>query len=416
MNFLQITGFIITVVVVVVGEDISSAKGQTGRSESGRGTATDREREALRMLERGEHVKAAREFEALWAEHPESPHLLLRAATARRDAGHAAHAVAYQGIYLARVGLDATSRAHVESTFAAARQLLTPVHVAMNLSPRSATEVTIVAERADAPPLTTVVRATRRGAEARLALEPGPWRIRVQAPGLESEVKDVVVTGVPATITLEVWRAGAVPMRASKPRQRSSVLEKRVTRAVLMTGGALGAATGAAIAGVGEWRLLMLTGCEEARVPVHCRISLRDGLRMRETGVLVGGAGLGLLVGGSIWFAPGRIVRRKLWTGQVAVGAALLIAGVATMPAASVRFNVPNRGEIRDWYDHVEMSASMLPHALATGAAGLGLGMVTSGTLSLIVQRGLVRRESRVPRAAAQIGPTGVQLTVSGSF
>lgn len=386
-------------------------------------SARDQERWAIRLYERGEYVKAARVFEALWAEHPEAPHFLLNAAISRRDAGQWSHAVAYQEDYLSRIKFSAESRARVESEFEAAKQQLTPVQVSMQFSPTSVTEVTIIAEWLTPnasrvrPPLKVRGQVVEHGGEARLALEPGEWRLTAHVPGHEIATQVLVVTGVPMATTMSLAPLGMPTTPASQPARA----RRRWPQGGLSTGVALialggsGMVVGAAIAATAGHELRSST-CGGWTQDGSCQMWLRDGVRLRDTGLGVAGAGLGLVVGGLVWMAPTRTMRTGLWAAQVSLGGVLAIASSISIRAVSTPFNDANTGMIADWSQHYVEYADMTPHAIVSNALGLGLGLVTSGTTSLLVQGALGWRRARATRAAVQPGATGVQLSVSGAF
>lgn len=383
----------------------------------------------MRLYEQGYHILAAEAFERLWAEHPHQPRFLLNAAAARRDAGQFAHATVYKDNYLSRVQLDDQTRRRVEASFAGMRERLTPVHVTMSLSPDSATDVTIVAERVahagQAPPPLTVPVKGIAGGRARLELDRGEWILRARAPGRDGTAVHVVVGESPIFVTIALQPTGTAPMRLVDGRRdrRRPPARERVASIALASAGGLSVFVGYSATGAGGAAVRRLADCTDLDLSIDapgpfgwfdqpCAVSLRNGLRLRDVGVGVGAAGLGLLFGGLTGLLPTPLLRRRLLIAEVAFGGSLVVAGAIALPLASVAFNVDNQAYIESWHDHYRRHAPMVGHALAAHALGLGLGLVASSSVGLA----LGRRFPRLPRAVARLGPGGAQLTLSGSF
>ena len=390
------------------------------------GEKDERAGEAANYYSRGRYVEAALEFEGLWRDFPGEPRFLFNAAASRYAAGHYAHTVAYLAEYLGREEIVGEDRKEAQAQLDEARNKVTGLQVKVTMPAGASGEVRVVAKHvargaSDLRP--ELVAAARRGGDVATAvvqLEPGSsWVVRAEAEGLVAASQQVEVTregyqqvALQLTATATAVEGPAGPKEGVRPETR------RALKIGLAAGGGAAAAVGVGLLAAGAIKRGRSADCDsEGGGELACKQALAQGLRTRDAGFAVLGAGVGLLAGGLTWLSGDAPRRRTLWLAQAGVGGLALIGGAAWLTVSSNKFNAANTGPIADWSSHYAAVGGSRGHAAAAMVFGLGAGLVGSAVTGLLVQR--KRGGTGMARALRVDGlamPGRAGLMLSGRF
>lgn len=387
----------------------------------------ERAGQASTYYSRGRYVEASLEFEGLWRDFPDEPRFLFNAAAARYAAGHYAHTVAYLGEYLAREEVVGEDRKEAQAQLEEARNKVTGLQVSVAIPAGASGEVTVVVKPVARgasdlrPELMVPTRRSSDMATAMVQLEPGSsWVVSAMAAGLEGRSQEVEVTREPgqkvslqlAAPTTPVEERGAGPKRAGGGQLnhvRALKIGFGVSSGVVVAG--------LVAAGVGVSKRNRAEECDSAAGSLGCRQELAVGLRTRDAGAAVIGAGFGLLAGSIVWVSKDARKRRNAWLAEASVGGLALIGGAVWLTVSSNKFNGANIGPITDWGSHYADVGASRGHAVAATVFGLGAGLVGSAVTGLLVQRkrgGTARARALRIDGLAMPGRAG--LMVSGRF
>lgn len=398
----------------------------------------ERAAQASDYYAKGRYVEASLEFEGLWRDFPGEPRFLFNAAASRYIAGHYAHTIAYLTEYLARGDVQGDDRKEAQAQLDEARNKVTPVKVTVTLPAVATGEVTVVAQHVARgasdlrPDLPFPARVSGASAEAVIQLEPANWILRAQGPGYAPAERRVAITRtaeqqVALTLTAAAAQSGAVP--ASEPTETEVPPDvARKLQIGLAVGGTVVGAVGVAVLAVGAVKRKSAENCSTAATAEvsadeatgACRESLMLGLRRRDAGAGVLGAGVGVLVGGLTWLARDSKQRRAAWIAEATIGGLALVGGAVWLQTSSSAFITANTAKTAEpWPDHYAKYGGAGGHAASAAIFGLGAGLITSAVTGLIVQRkyrGPRRTALRSLRLDASGGTGRAGLVLSGRF
>ena len=361
------------------------------------GEKDERAGEAANYYSRGRYVEAALEFEGLWRDFPGEPRFLFNAAASRYAAGHYAHTVAYLAEYLGRDEVVGEDRKEAQAQLDEARNKVTGLQVKVTLPAGASGEVRVVAKpvaRGASDLRPELVMSARRGGDVATAvvqLEPGSsWVVRAEAEGLVAGSQQVEVTrdGYQQVALQLTATATEGPGAGPKREERVSAGTARALKIGFAAGGGAAAAVGVAVLAAGAVKRGRSADCDsDARGELACKQELAQGLRTRDAGAAVFGAGVGLLAGGLTWLSQDARKRRSVWIAEATAGGLALIGGAAWLTVSSNEFNAANTGPITDWRSHYAAVGGSRGHAAAATVFGLGAGLVGSAVTGLLVQR-----------------------------
>ena len=276
----------------------------------------DMNERALDLYDEGRFAEAAAVFEAIAAQDPK---MYFEAGQMRFAAGHMAHASRHFEAYIAS-GLDDDARYIARTRLA--KVALSTRRIEVRLTPVGV-DASIVARRLDDPADRTrpeLVTPAVAGS-ASLRLDPGPWELRVEAPGFLALRQVLEVRAANPTVVLQLVPVPAATSPASTADRAAPARELRRGRAqtavgaVMLPLGLVGLGGFVAVA-VGYGR----TG-DEYRGHGHdgylCNdIAALGDLRTRargQTGAMagLGVASVGLLAAGTVWLVRGQGTLRR---------------------------------------------------------------------------------------------------------
>ena len=348
------------------------------------------------LLDDGEPAAAAGVFETLWLRERD-PAALAYAGLSRARAGHAAHAVAYLTEALAG-GLPPHLAEAARAGLAEARRHVRLVAIHLHLQGDGPLQLAWTRPGHATPTLRIQISPPPGAHIVPVALDPGPWLVEVRR-GAWSVAHTLTVT--PDLRELTVTEPATPTKSAPNPRLRPLRL------AGLISGGGT-AVLGAALLAAGQARiqsdLEFLTDPSKCSFTTGCSRRL-DGATWRAAGAGLLGAGLGITTSALGTLLKTSRARRIAWSIDLAVGGALLgssffggLAGAAFNRASA---HPRTTGELLE---------PLARHTSAAALLGLGLGLASSATLALVLDRPNARRT----RLRAHLSPTG--LTLVGQF
>lgn len=384
------------------------------------GTKEERATAAAAYYSQGDFVRAALGFEGLHVDYPQDRNFLFNAAASRHAAGHEAHAVAYTQEYLALASLAPEDRKEAQVQLQESEAGVATLSVTVSAATGEPAAFTLVArhvarESGDIRPELSFPASS--GAPTTLKLDPGVWTIHARGEGYVDSEQRVELTrgGAPPAISLEMARtpvADSTPV-APQPKDFPPAVARRSLLGFSAVGG-ITAVTGAVVLGVGAAGVGKASTCtSDNQTP--CTDKLRDGLLLRDLGVTVLGAGVGLLVGGATWKARSAATRRKAWIAEAAAGGAALIAGMVLVPMTLRGFNKANDADqipADGWTAHHDAYRHSAGHAVGSLLFGLGVGTLVSAGTSL----GIQRKHTGKLQVGGMAGRGQLGLTLSGRF
>lgn len=384
------------------------------------GTKDERAAKAAANYAQNRSVEAALGFEGLWKDYPAEVDYLFNAAVSRYAAGHNAHAVAYTREYLAQPQLAAEDRKAAEAQLREALTEVAPVTVTVTTAPGGSNAITVVAqhiarESGDLRP--ELLFSATPGAPLELQLDPGSWTIRAQGPGLVTVEQRVdVLKGGKGAVALRLEIAPVEPKGGAAlpvaPREVPPKLIRQLELGFGITGG-LAAVTGIAVLAVGAGKVGKTSKCADDTFE-SCVKDLRDGVRVRDFGVMAFGGGVGLVTGGLTWLSKDPHKRRTAWIAEMAVGGVALVGGAVLTTVSSEKFSVANdTGKIDVWSEHYNARRHSVGHAMGGFLFGMGAGLLTSAATGFAVQKKHLGKDLRVD---AMVGRGQAGLMLSGRF
>lgn len=410
------------------GADTPAPESRTPASVTG--TKEERVAEAARSYDNGRFIEAALEFEGLFKDFPQELDFLFNAAISRHGAGHYAHTVAYTREYLARGTLGPDDRKEAEAQLTEASRRVVTVRVTVSAPASGPDDATIVAQhvaRASAdlrPELLFPVKLSAQPAAVSLELDPGAWTLRVEGPGYQRQERRIEVKqGTPGS---QDFALSLAPMSQSKPDAQAPVREvpadvvRNLKLGFGVSGGVLMAA-GIVLPAVGGAQVKRLwtdeskaTTCKQMGMDdpeAKCRTDWRAPYRLRDSGLAVLGAGVGLLTGGLTWLIKEPRKRHKALLAETVIGGLAVGAGFTSLFWSSRPFNLLNTRD--DWTTaYSAINGKVGGHAASMTLFGFGLGMLTSAAVGL----GIQRKYAGSLRASALTGPGQAGVLLSGSF
>jgi len=310
----------------------------------------------------GGALAAALEAEAAWSDPPpgidRAPLFLKKAALARAELGHKAHAAAYLRAYLADGRADPEAAALLRQLEAA----LVPLEIVLQADPKD-TPITVQVERdggpADVlPPLLLPLQRDQGDSgeqRGELLLDAGRWVVVVQSDGYyRGQEHDVTVLSGIVPPPVEATLAGRDPR----------IIRLGVSASPFVLG-AVG--LGLLIGGQSQYRATLREGEQAcAGGPYQCRQLLTRAVTLRSTGTALLGASLG--VGTALVSAQASTRRRRilLWGGESILGLGAVIGGAIGVNLAARDFNsIPPV----DWSDPIYQGPAKSAAARHSGAA-----------------------------------------------
>jgi len=383
------------------------------------GSKEERAAKAAANYAQNRSVEAALGFEGLWKDYPADVDYLFNAAASRYAASHNAHAVAYTREYLAQPQLTAEDRKEAEAQLREALPQVSPVAVTVTTAAGGSAAITVVAqhmarESGDLRP--ELLFPAMAGSAMELQLDPGIWTIRAQGSGyIASEQRVEVIKGGKGAVALRLEIAPVEsptgPVVLPPPREVPPKLVRRLELGFGITGG-LAAVTGIAVLAVGAGKVKDTTTCT-TKDKVSCTQDLRDGIRVRDLGVMALGGGVGLVTGGLTWLARDPRKRRTAWIAEMAVGGAALVGGGILTTLSAGAFNAANDAGKINTDNYFSEHKHSVGHALGGFLFGMGAGLITSAATGFAVQKKHLGETLRLDAMAGR-GQAGLML--SGRF
>lgn len=346
---------------------------------------------AALLLEDGDPSAAAGIFEALWIGE-QDPIALVHAGLSRAQAGDAAHAAAYLTEALA---LEFPPRlAEVaRAALADARGETRLITITMHLRGTGPLELTLTRAGRTAPSLRFQLTPPPGEHVLPVALDPGPWLVELRRGAWIATREADVGPDLRDLAFAEPGPASRPPPPYARP----------LRLAGLITGGSL-VALGAGLLAAGEHRIQQnfaaLDNINTCSSATRCAQSF-DGAAWRAAGAGLLGTGLGVATGALGTFFKKSRARRIAWSVDIAVGGALVGASFFG-GLAGAAFNRAGQHPVSP----DALAAPLAQHTAAAALLGLGLGLATSATLGLVLDRVDTRARLR-----AHLGPTGLALT-----
>lgn len=384
--------------------------------EPGLANEVHRLRAAAELRATGRFAEAAAIYEALY-DGRHAPELLLAAARTRAAAGQYAHVLAYLSQLVASGQLTAADTQVVYSELQAAQGAVTPVTVRAQMPARAGeaplrlrAEFLAQSPGEQRPPLEFLLPpgagATRA---ATVQLDPGPWRVRVDEPGLarvDLLIEVGTVPGEPLQLDLRL-PADGLP----QPQRR------RLVGALVGLGGVtLGAGVGVTVG----WELTRVrptlgSSCDELS---GCNTTLAAAVTGRSVGGALIGAGSGVLLAGLTGLFDDPRRRRRAWIFELVLGVAGVAGGSFATALAARGFDREIAADAR-WGDANHMRALELrasQHTFAAAGLGLGSGLVFGAAAGLVRTRIYHQRQRNSLALAPTMGRGGLGLVVAGRF
>ena len=398
------------------------------RADRPSGSRDERVAQAAANYEKQRFDAAALEFEGLWKEFHE-PRFLFNAAASRVGARHHAHAVAYLSEYMQTAGLAEADRAEAEAQRTASLRETVSVRVAIAAPPELAEVVFSVQHvpklAADIrPSLEFSAEQASGGQRARVVdLDPGEWKVRVEAPGFAPAEQLVrVESGAQPAVSLELKpapRVDAAPAGLPDAARQKFVRGASVTGAVVLAGGAAALAIGQVK--FGKSFATDVGDC--APDQLDCRDALAGASAVRGAGAGLLGAGVGGAIAGVTGAIRADRKRRTAWAAEAAIGGAVAVGGAAWLALAGRGFTEANsRGDV-SWADASNQGAASrfaAQHTAATAIVGLGAGMLIGGLGGVLLERSYARGPKPMARRRIDVGgaagPRFSGVVVSGRF
>lgn len=414
------------------------APGRAGGEVSG--NKEERVRKAYEAYEKQRFDDSALEFEGLWKEYKE-PQFLFNAAASRAPAGHHAHAVAYLSDYLAASGLSAEDRKEAEAMRAASLRDTVAVRVELQVEGQASSSVGFTAQHVPKlasdirPPLPFTPTQVAGAVRTRVVqLDPGEWKIRVEAEGfVPAEQVVQVVQGAQPVVRLALVRApvadtpGPVAPTELPDDVRGKFVKGGSIAGGLVLLGGVGALTPGALRFSSGFKA-DAAGCMTQEGLTGCRETLAQAGMLRAAGAGLLGAGAGGLVGGLTGLIRDPDKRRKAWIAEAAIGGAAVVGGAVWVVLSARSFTEQNSQGAdtmtSTWGDETDRGGAKkfaTQHTAAAAVLGLGSGLVVSAVAGLLLERaygGGKRRTAamRSLKLAGGASPTWSGLVLSGRF
>jgi len=257
-------------------------------------------------------------------------------------------------------------------------------------------------------------------------LEPGAWSILARGDGYTEAKQTLEVRGLAGRrVALQL---AAAPVASEKPTETTTPVATptedvppprsgRKFALGLTTVGGVTTVAGVAVLTAGILQRGRVADCDPGGYGA-CKTDLMLGLRTRDAGAGVLGAGVGVLVGGLTWLGRDAQTRKKVWIATTVIGGAAIAGGYAGLLLTSKTFNTANTTRLADggWADHYGGAGNAPLKATTAAVFGLGIGLVTSSIASLIVQRTRPGAGLRALRIDGSASPWLTGVIVSGRF
>lgn len=383
--------------------------------EPGLAHEVQRLRAAAELRALGRFAEAAAIYEELYDARAESG-LLLAAARTRAAAGQHAHALAYLSQLVASGTLTAAETQVAYSELQMAQRSVTPVTVRAQMPlrsdeapPRLRAEFLAQTTGEQRPPLEFALPSAGVGSTQAVIvqLDPGPWRLRVDEPGLAHIDLLVEVSELPGP---------ALQLDLRPPAEGLPQPQRRRLVGALAGLGGVTLAAGAGVTVVYEFMRLRpaLAGpCDDEA----CDTTLAAAVTGRSFGAALAGAGGGVLVGGLTGSIADPRQRRRAWIFELVLGAAG-IAGGSFAVALAARGVEGELGSAAPWGDPDHMRSLNLrvgQHTLAAAGLGLSSGLVFGAAVGLVRTRIYHQRQRRLSLAPS-LPRGGFGLALAGRF
>lgn len=344
------------------------------------------------LLDEGDPASAAGIFERLWnSKH--DPSALAWAGLARERAADASHAVAYLTQAL-DLDLPTPLAVLARTALAKARSATQLVTVELRLYGTGPVMLALTRVGSSNPTLYFPLSPNPGEQWLPVALDAGRWLVELRR-GAHSVARTVEVQPDLRVISL----SEPTPPQPPPPRTRPFRLAGIVTGANLTLIG-----TTMLVIGDLDTRAIVaaLGTPPSCGSMATCRSSLAASGALRAAGAGLLGVGVGIGIGAfGTYFSRPR-ARRIAWTVDLALGGAL-IASSFFGGLAGAEFNRVNRAQaIGD-----SLISPIARHSAGAAMLGLGLGLATSATFGLVLDRSDTRRRARL---RAHITPTGLAL------
>ena len=384
--------------------------------EPGLANEVQRLRAAAELRAAGRFAEAAAIYEALY-DGRHAPELLLAAARTRGAAGQYAHVLVYLSHLVASGQLTAADTQVVYGELQAAQGAVTPVTVRAQMPARAGeaplrlrAEFLAQSPGEQRPPLEFLVPAGVGATRAAtVQLDPGPWRVRVDEPGLAR-----------VDLLLEVGTVPGEPLQLDLRLPADGLPQPQRRRLVGALVG-LGGVTLAAGAGVtAAWELTRVrpalgSSCDELS---GCDATLAAAVTGRGVGGALIGAGSGVLLAGLTGLFDDPRRRRGAWIFELVLGGAGVAGGSFATALAARGFEREVAADA-PWGDANHMRALELrarQHTFAAAGLGLGSGLVFGAAAGLVRSRIYQQRQRNSLALAPTIGRGGFGLTLAGRF
>lgn len=386
--------------------------------EPGLAHEVQRLRAAAELRGVGRFADAAAIYEELYDARP-AAELLLAAARTRAAAGQHAHALAYLSQLVASGELTAAETQVAYGELQTAQRSVTPVTVRAQMparsddaAPRLRAEFLAQTPAEQRPPLEfPLPRGTGPTRAAIVQLDPGPWRVRVDEPGLAHIDVLVEVSERPGP---------ALQLDLRPPADGLPQPQRRRLVGALVGLGGVTLAGGAGVTLGYEFTRLRPTlagDCDDER---FCNATLAAATTGRSVGTALTGAGVGVLLGGLTGLLKDPTRRRRAWIFELVLGGAGIAGGSFAVALAARGFEAESASPAA-WGDPEHMRTLNLragQHSLAAAGLGLGSGLVFGAAAGLIRTRIYQQRQRQ--RQSLSLAPSlargGFGLALAGRF
>lgn len=415
-------------VMISNAAEAQAPEGPARAADRPSGSKDERVAQAFANYEKQRFDAAALEFEGLWQEFHE-PRFLFNAAVSRVGARHHAHAVAYLSEYVQTQGIEDADRTEAEAQRTASLRETVGVRVAITAPPELASLEFSVQH---VPKLAADIRPSLRFAAEQesgaqrirvVDLDPGEWKVRVEAPGFEAAEELVRVdTGGKPVVTLELKPA---PRFVAAPAGLPDRVRKKFVQGASVAGG-LVLVGGVAALAIGQSKFgrgfaTPVSGC--AADQLDCRDALAGAGALRGAGAGLLGAGFGGALAGVTGAIGNGKGRRTAWVAEAAIGGVAAVGGAVWLGLAGRGFTEANsRGDV-GWGDASNQAAVgryAAQHTAATAVVGLGAGMLIGGLGGVLLERSYARGPRSLARRRVDVGgaaaPAFSGVIVSGRF
>ena len=384
--------------------------------EPGLAQEVQRLRAAAELRAAGRFAEAATIYEALYDGRP-AAELLLAAARTRAAAGQHAHALAYLSQLVASGQLTAAETQVAYRELQMAQRSVTPVTVRAQMparthdaAPRLRAEFLAYSAAEQRPPLEfSLPPGTGATRAAIVQLDPGPWRLRIDEPGLAHIDVLIEVTASPGP---------ALQLDLRPPADGLPQPQRRRLVGALVGVGAVTLAAGAGVTVGYEFSRLRPTlarGCDDEG---FCNATLAAEVTGRGVGAALTGAGAGVLVAGLTGLIADPKRRRQAWIFELVLGAGGIAGGSFAVALAARGFEAESASPAA-WGDPEHMRTLNLragQHSLAAAGLGLGSGLVFGGAAGLVRSRVYQQRQRRNLSLAPSLARGGFGLALAGRF